>query len=401
MSLAERIITSNKGMLADMIQLKYQAMTESAFRFFRGTCEIFYQDLSLWKSMPGSPLSWICGDLHVENFGSYKSDDRQVYFDLNDFDEALLAPVAFELVRMLTSIFLCFDFLELEDLKAMNMATVFLKNYSAVLTRGKALAIEPRIAKGIISTFLMAVSKRKQSRLLDKRTEVRKRKVVLSLQDERHFELNKDLRKDLTEHLTDWINNHSKSPYNYKVRDVVFRLAGTGSVGTKRYMFLLENVLKRGKYLIVDMKQSQPSALMPYIKAPQPPWKTESERVVFAQELSQHMPCSLLSHTLFKGDSFVIKEMQPSEDKVKFRLIQDQYRDIFQVIDDMAALTASAHIRSSGRKGSAIADELIEFGKDTKWQQELINYAFNYAKKVKKDFKLFKSGFDSGIYANS
>lgn len=276
MSLAERIITSNKGMLADMIQLKYQAMTESAFRFFRGTCEFFYQDLSLWKSMPGPPLSWICGDLHVENFGSYKSDDGQVYFDLNDFDEALLAPVAFELVRMLTSIFLCFDFLELEDLKAMNMATVFLKNYSAVLTRGKALAIEPRIAKGIISTFLMAVSKRKQSRLLDKRTEVRKWKVVLSLQDERHFELNKDLRKDLTEHLTDWINNHSKSPYNYKVRDVVFRLAGTGSVGTKRYMFLLENVLKRG-----------------------------------------------------------------------------------------------------------------------------INYAFSYAKKVKKDFKLFKSGFDSGIYANS
>lgn len=398
MNLSERIIASNKGMLADMVQLKYQAMTESAFRFFRGTCEIFYQDLSIWKSMPSSPLSWICGDLHVENFGSYKADDGQVYFDLNDFDEALLAPVAFELVRMLTSIFLCFDFLELEDLKAMNMANVFLKNYAAVLARGKALAIEPRIAKGIICTFLMAVSKRKQSRLLDKRTEVRKRRLVLSLADERHFEVDKELRKELVEHLTDWINNHSKSPYNYKVRDVVFRLAGTGSVGTKRYMFLLENVLKKGKYLIVDMKQSQPSALTPYIKASQPDWQTESERVVFAQELSQHMPCSLLSHTVFKGDSFVVKEMQPSEDKIKFRLIQDQYRDIFQVIDDMAALTASAHIRSSGRKGSAIADELIEFGTRTNWQKELIDYAFKYAQKVKKDFKLFKSGFDSGIY---
>lgn len=265
MSLSERIIESNKGLLGEMVQLKYQAMSESAFRFFRGTCDLFYQDLATWKALPKSPLSWICGDLHVENFGSYKSDEGQVYFDLNDFD-------------------------------------------------------------------------------------------------------------------------------------VVFRLAGTGSVGTKRYMFLLESLQKKGKYLIVDMKQSQPSALNPFVKTKQPAWSCEAERVVFAQELSQHMPCALLSYTIFKGDSYVMKEMQPTEDKIKFRLIQDQYRDIYQVIDDMALLTASAHIRSSGRSGSAIADELIEFGQGTDWQPSLIDYAQEYFKKVKKDYKIFKEGFESGLY---
>lgn len=398
MNLLKRIVDSNKGLLEDMVQLKYQAMSENAFRFFRGTCELFYQDLMLWKAIPKSPLGWICGDLHVENFGSYKSDDGQVYFDLNDFDEALLAPLAFELVRMLTSIFLCFDFLELEEVKAMNMAQVFLKNYSSVLVRGKALAIEPRIAKGIISKFLEIVSKRKQSRLLEKRTEVKKRRLMLSLKDERHFELENDLKEELTDHLRDWITNHNSSPYNYKVRDVVFRLAGTGSVGTKRYMFLLESLQKKGKYLIVDMKQSQPSALLPFVKTVQPKWASEAERVVFIQDLCQHMPCALLSHTTFRGDSYVMKEMQPSEDKIKFKLIQDQYRDIYQVIDDMALLTASSHLRSAGRKGSDIADDLIEFGSKQDWQEKLVDYAYTYSKKVKKDYKLFKTGFESGSY---
>lgn len=398
-NLSKRIIRSNQGLLPDMVQLKYKGMAESAFRFFRGTCELFYQDFKSWKKIPASPLAWICGDLHVENFGSYKSDNGLVYFDLNDFDEALLAPVVWELCRMLTSIFLCFDFLEIEEVKAMNMVQVFVSNYASVLIAGKALSIEPRTAKGIIKTFLGVVEKRKQTRLLEKRTAIKKRKRVLCLQDERHFELEPGLKKELTEHLTNWINHDSVSPYNYKVKDVVFRLAGTGSIGTKRYMFLLENTNKKGKHLIVDMKQSQPSALIPFINASQPAWDSESDRVVFIQRMTQHMPCALLSSTIFKGEGFVMKEMQPVEDKIKFKLIQDQYRDIYQVIDDMALLTASSHLRSSGRKGSAIADELIAFGQRSDWQEALIDYAYGYFKQTKKDYKLYKAGFESGLYA--
>ena len=46
------------------------------------------------EALPHSPVCWICGDLHIENFGSYKGDNRLVYFDLNDFDESILAPVS-------------------------------------------------------------------------------------------------------------------------------------------------------------------------------------------------------------------------------------------------------------------------------------------------------------------
>jgi uncharacterized protein (DUF2252 family) len=80
-------------------------MSESAFRFFRGTCHLFYEDLGKNSSFPSSPASWITGDLHLENFGSYKGDNGLVYFDVNDFNEAILAPVTWEIARMTTSIF--------------------------------------------------------------------------------------------------------------------------------------------------------------------------------------------------------------------------------------------------------------------------------------------------------
>ncbi len=90
-------------------------MTENAFRFFRGTCHLFYEDLAAANGFPRCPLGgWICGDLHLENFGSFRSGNDQVYFDLNDFDEAALAPMTWEAVRLVTSIFIGFESLGIE-----------------------------------------------------------------------------------------------------------------------------------------------------------------------------------------------------------------------------------------------------------------------------------------------
>src|ERR1700712_206405 len=119
--LAERLRDFNDGLLADKLALKYEAMTENAFRFYRGTCHLFYEDLSNAEALPLSPLAWICGDLHIENYGSYKGDNKLVYFDLNDFDEGLLAPAAYELARMVTSIFIAFEALDIEPEKANKM----------------------------------------------------------------------------------------------------------------------------------------------------------------------------------------------------------------------------------------------------------------------------------------
>ncbi len=88
MKLKVRLKSFNQGLLPDKVKLKYEAMAENAFRFFRGTCHLFYEDLAAAEPLPLSPPAWICGDLHIENFGSYRGDTKLVYFDLNDFDEA-------------------------------------------------------------------------------------------------------------------------------------------------------------------------------------------------------------------------------------------------------------------------------------------------------------------------
>lgn len=396
--LSNRLKAFNKDLLPDMVQLKYEVMTENAFRFYRGTCHLFYEDLFNAEALPLSPIVWICGDLHIENFGSYKGDNKLVYFDLNDFDEGLLAPASFELARMVTSIFIAFDSLEIEPAKALKMAQLFVKTYCATLAKGKAISIEPRTAKGIVCDFLTAAEQSTEKDIIKKRTISKKNRLILSLEDERHFKVDKKLKHELKAHVKEWIANSSDGPYNYKVKSIIFRMAGTGSLGVKRYLFLLKSTNTKNKYLFVDMKQAMPSSVLPYTTIQQLQWPTEADRVITIQKRMQNVSSSLLSTTVFREDSYIIQELQPVKDTIKFKLLKDEYRDIYQVIDDMAALTASAQLRSGGIQGSAIIDELEAWGADQGWQEAIVEYSRKYATQVKKYYNQFVADYKAGKF---
>jgi uncharacterized protein (DUF2252 family) len=397
LDLLERLIAFNTGLLSDMLELKYEAMADNAFRFFRGTCHIFYEDLAKAAPLPLSPLAWICGDLHIENFGSYKADNKLVYFDLNDFDEGLLAPASYELARMVCSIFIAFDNLKIEPEKAQKMARLFLKTYSATLARGKGISIEPRTAKGMVGDFLSSATKSTYKDLLKKRTISKKKSMMLSLKDERHFKLDKKLRAELKAHINEWIKTSSDGPYNYQVISTVFRLAGTGSIGVKRYLFLLKSTNTKNKYLLLDMKQARASSAAPYVPVQQLQWVNEAARVIGIQQRMQQVPAALLSTTVFQGESYIIQELQPVKDTIKFKLLKD-YRDMYQVTSDMAALTASAQLRSGGMQGSGTIDELMAFGSDQGWQEVVISYAQDYAATIKQYYRQYVKDYKRGKY---
>jgi uncharacterized protein (DUF2252 family) len=396
-TLYQRLTSFHTGLLPEKVSLKYEVMAENAFRFFRGTCHLFYEDLAAAEPLPLSPLAWICGDLHIENFGSYKGDNKLVYFDLNDFDEGLLAPASYETARMVTSIFIAFDNLDIEPEKAQKMAQLFLKTYSATLAKGKAISIEPRTARGIVCDFLTAATKNTYKDLLKKRTVSKKKSIMLSLTDERHFKLDKKLRGELKAHIHEWIKTSSDGPYNYKVISAVFRLAGTGSIGVKRYLFLLKSTYTKNKYLLLDMKQARVSSAAPYIPVQQLAWDTEAARMIGIQQRMQNVPAALLSTTVFRGESYIIQELQPVKDSIKFKLLKD-YRDMYQVVDDMAALTASAQLRSGGIQGSGTIDELMAFGTDQGWQEAVIGYARKYAATTKKYYQNYLKDFKAEKY---
>src|SRR3954465_4657333 len=105
-TVAERIRAFNAGRRPELLERKYKAIRADAFTFLRGTCHLFYEDWPAGSPLNAAPPAWISGDLHLENFGSYKGDNRLVYFDINDFDEAALGGATWDLSRLITSIFL-------------------------------------------------------------------------------------------------------------------------------------------------------------------------------------------------------------------------------------------------------------------------------------------------------
>lgn len=397
-SIITSIKQSNRGRLAGMLRIKYRFMRENMFRFYRGTCPCFYEDLAM-AQLPFSPNVWISGDLHLENFGSFKGDNRVVYFDLNDFDEAVLAPATWEAARLITSIYIGFDSLKLGRRKAAHAAKLFIKSYANTLASGKPDYVEPQTASGIIHTFLRKVEKRKQKNILRKRTERTKNEVQLQAGHPKHISLDEETKLEITRHINDWLRHDGRSPYNYEVTDVAFRIAGTGSIGLKRYALLLKSINKTGdKYMLLDMKQSCDTSLHAYIKAKQPEWQTPAERITTVQRIMQNRSPALLSTTVFKGEAYVIQEMQSQKDNIDFRLLKQDYRAMCNVISTMGMLAASSQLRSCGRLGAANTDELIEFGRNCVWHEALLDYCLEYASTVRNYYNAFKKAYSEGRF---
>jgi uncharacterized protein (DUF2252 family) len=397
--LADRLKGFNSPLIPAMVQLKYKAMLESPFRFFRGTCHLFYEDLIQTKPSTDFPLTWICGDLHLENFGSFKGNNRMVYFDLNDFDESALAYANWEVARVITSIFVGFDTLKIKSSEATEVAKLFLETYSRVLSLGKARYIDPRTAEGIVRSFLKTVKNRKEKKLVVKQIDSKSKRYKIKIDNKTHFDIEKRLKKELIQHLTGWIRKTKEWPNHYKVIDAAFRVVGTGSIGLKRYMFLLQNTSNDSSLLLIDMKEGVNSSLAPYNPVPQPKWDTQATRIISVKYRMQNISPALLSTTIFKDTPYVLQELQPAADKINFALIEDQYQSLKRVITDMAILTASAQIRSGGMQKSATIDELIAFGKRTDWQEPLLKYAVKYATQVKKDYNQFKLDYKAEIFS--
>ena len=86
------------------LRLKHERMSESPFSFLRAT---FYRWVQVWpevcSELEHAPHILAVGDLHVENFGTWRDTDGRLVWGVNDFDEASLFPYALDLVRLATS----------------------------------------------------------------------------------------------------------------------------------------------------------------------------------------------------------------------------------------------------------------------------------------------------------
>jgi uncharacterized protein (DUF2252 family) len=85
----------------DLVPVRHGRMMVSPFTFYRGAARIMAADL---KDTPRAGLTvQLCGDAHLSNFGIFASPERQLVFDLNDFDETLPGPFEYDVARLAAS----------------------------------------------------------------------------------------------------------------------------------------------------------------------------------------------------------------------------------------------------------------------------------------------------------
>ena len=392
-NIVEEITQFNQGRDEGLLKLKYQAMRANPFSFFRGSCHLFYQDWPECGPLNDAPLAWICGDLHLENFGSFKGDNRLVYFDLNDFDEAVLAPCTWEIARFLTSVFLAADNLSYSQSEAFILAKSALDSFTQALCNGHVYSVETQTAQGLVKELLVSLQQRKRKDFLDNRTELVNKQRRLKLDPKRNFALGESKFEKL-KRLIDDLGSKSKNSDFFKVLDIAGRIGGNSSLGLERYVILVEGKGSPDKNYLLDLKAQTGSALAKYLKVTQPNWSSQAQRTSTIQKNMQSTSPAILLTVEDGEQSFLLKELQPKEDKVNLKQLKQEINNFEQLLKTMANLAAWSQLRAAGRAGSDIPDRLIEFACQKYWPGEILTYSQNYSLQVKQDYQDF---YDSDV----
>ena len=395
-SIAERILQFNQPRDPEKLLLKYKAIRENSFRFLRGTCHLFYEDLNNQYTLPGSPNTWLCGDLHLENFGSFKGSDHEVYFDINDFDEAILGPALYEISRLLVSVLVACHNAGYKKLYAEKLLNTLLTGYCKTLQRGKPVTVEHGTATGLVKMLLNKVALRKEKKLVKERTNKASGYNKLIIDNKRTFSLDTSFKKELIKNIQSCLDETTGKNLR-KIHDASYMIAGTGSIGVNRYLALASDTGTGKKYLLV-MKQSLPSSLQPFTQVKQPAWSNDAQRISQVQYRMQHITPGGLGSLSFQNDWYIIKWIQPEADKITLTTFLSKQKEQTILMDTIGCLTASAQLRSNGRDGSAITDELIGFGVEQGWIKPLRTFAEAYAEQVEKDYGEYCSDYDKGYF---
>lgn len=396
-NVVERIQAFNQGRNPSLIQRKYGLMRHDVFAFFRGTCHLFYEDWPTNSSLNQAPATWVCGDLHLQNLGSYKGDNRLVYFGINDFDEAALAPCTWDLARLLTCLLVSAGTVNITQEEALTLCQRFLKVYTETLAKGQIQVLDKENADGIVKDLLGHVQGRSHKEFLDDRTQLvgSVRKLLMKGHTE---PITDSQRAEVSALVEQWAAKQI-DPGFFTVLDVAQRTAGIGSLGVERYVVLVEGKGSPDKNYLLDLKATFPSSLQSYLKLPQPQWGSQAERAVSVQHWMQGISPALLTAIAIGATSYVLRELQPTEDKVDLGQLAGKTKHLKQLVAMVAHVVAWGQLRSCGRQTAAPAPDLMNFARLSEWQHDLLNYVQSYAVEVEHDYHEFCSAFDSGTLA--
>ncbi len=345
----------NLDRVPELVPLRMERMLVNPFTFSRGTAGLMALDLG--RDPHSGILVASCGDAHISNFGFYASPERQLVFDLNDFDEAAVAPWEWDVKRLITSAIVGGRHAGYGDDDILRICAEAFGSYVSVLRTMAALSPAKRYflhfninaarsnlsraGRRVLRATLAAAERRTSLRAVKRTTERDddgKLRFVENPPTMVRFTLDEagapvgDAPAPESIHalFTQYRNTVSIDIdtvlAQYEPTDLARRVVGVGSVGTRCYLQLLQGADEDA--LLLQVKEAGESVLSRYGRIPQPARITEGVeqfgegfRVVGLQRVLQAVSDPFLGHLRANGRAFYVRQFHDMKGSVDLETI--------------------------------------------------------------------------------
>jgi len=314
----------------DAWRKKFRKMSATPFAFYRGSAALFFSDMATENDQvfldEKTSRVWIHGDLHAENFGTYMNGAGILVFDINDFDEAFVAPFIWDLKRLAASLSLIGIKKALSDDEIRQIISELVRGYAQQVKHfvegedSSDFALTLENTTGKLREVLLEARLRSRVDLLNVITEIKDYDRSFRM-GKFNFPITKRTRKKVESAFRRYLKtipqNKLQAEMNYHIKDIVeTRGVGIGSAGYEIYTILLEGPNQALENdIILSVKQGQvPSASRVVIDENLHGYfKHNGHRTVISQRALQAHSDPWLGFTDIDGTGRVVVELSPYE----------------------------------------------------------------------------------------
>jgi uncharacterized protein (DUF2252 family) len=306
---------------------KSTRMTVSPFALLRGAAPLFYELLERHPPLREGPAGkgWLVGDAHLENFGAYRAGvlstaetkqsraNEAVVFDLNDFDDAVVGPWRFDVLRLLTSLVLGGREAGADGPRALHLCDALLDSYVGAAFHVRRAPPKPES----VTRLVQKVRERTRAEFLEARTEIvrGKRRFVRGA---RYGDLPPKLRARAERAFARYAKRIARTygvpTEALEVIDAAFRVAGTGSLGCLRIAVLVAGKGGLDGNWIFDMKSQGTASAARLVAATD---LSPAERVCAALDACLVRPPQMVDAVRLRRESMFVRRLAPQEDKLE------------------------------------------------------------------------------------
>ncbi|WP_028218655.1 DUF2252 domain-containing protein [Paraburkholderia oxyphila] len=417
----ELLRQNSAGRVEALVPLRYGRMSVSPFTFFRGSAILQAHDLADTANM-GVAFP-ICGDAHLMNFGGFATPERQLVFDLNDFDEVATGPWEWDLKRLTASLAIAGQHMGVGRGPTGEFVATAVHEYCDRMREYAGYSTldlwhEIVTFERMLETADTDEGRRTLLKAKEKAAGRTNESILgkMAAQQDGHWVLqdsppalfhpggpNTLLGKDEAWSNTQAWENKLAAAFDayldtlaperraligqFALQDVAFKVVGVGSVGT--FCLVMLFIDSHGRPLFLQVKEARESVIARYFTADGP--AHQGQRVVAGQRLLQAASDAFLGWTTGPAKrNFYVRQLRDMKVSAEVERMSNAVLQGYARICGWAL--ARAHAKASGK-----AVEIAAYvGNGDRFAEALTEYAFACATQNEKDYETFIRACRSG-----